>query len=103
MDLSLDVQRFDDRSEVVVVGEVDLTTADELKQALTDAADGVDVVVADLAGLQFLDSTGLSALLAVHKMMRDRGGRLELRDCPAMLVKMVGIVGLDDVFVMTRS
>ncbi len=103
MDLSLEVRRFDDRSEVVVVGEVDLTTADELKQTLTGAAEGVDVVVADLAALEFLDSTGLSVLLAVHKTMRERGGRLELRDCPAMLVKMVGIVGLDDVFSMTTS
>ncbi|QNN53397.1 STAS domain-containing protein [Nocardioides mesophilus] len=103
MDFSLDVHRSTDCSVITLVGEVDLTTAEQLKQALRDAAAGVDLVVVDLAKLTFLDSTGLAALLSGHKLLAASGGRLELRDPPAMVVKMVGIVGLDDLFVFTSS
>jgi anti-sigma B factor antagonist len=100
MDLSLDVQRGEDAATVVVVGEVDLNTSEELKQTLVGLAEEYDVVSADLSGLEFIDSTGLSALLAAHKTLSRKGGRLELRRPPRMLVKMVDVVGLDDVLLL---
>jgi anti-sigma B factor antagonist len=100
MDLSLDVQRGEDSATVVVVGEVDLNTSEELKQTLVGLAEEYDVVSADLSRLEFIDSTGLSALLAAHKTLSRKGGRLELRRPPRMLVKMVDVVGLDDVLLL---
>jgi anti-sigma B factor antagonist len=100
MDLSLDVQRGEDSATVVVTGEVDLNTSEELKQTLVGLGEEYDVVTADLSALEFIDSTGLSALLAAHKTLNRKGGRLELRRPPRMLVKMVDVVGLDDVLLL---
>ena len=60
-------------------GRFDAETADALKQAVKDlAANGVKFVTVDMAGVLFLDSSGLSALVAALKTLRKSEGRLNL-------------------------
>lgn len=47
---------------VAVTGEVDVATADDLYQSITDAAESVAEVVVDLADVTFCDSSGIGAL-----------------------------------------
>ena len=56
-------------ARLIVVGDIDLATADRLHDAIADAAAiaGVGEVVVDLAQVGFCDSTGIGA------MMRARG------------------------------
>ena len=44
-------------------GELDMATADDLSQILRDAATNGDPIVLDFAGVSFMDSSGLRALL----------------------------------------
>ena len=53
-----------DRHVVAVRGEIDLFTAPELKQKLTDAIEGGKTrIVVDLTDTSFLDSTALGTLV----------------------------------------
>ncbi|WP_413100185.1 STAS domain-containing protein [Streptomyces sp. Inha503] len=57
-----------DSCRVTVSGELDLVTADDVRQALQTAVGENRVfVVIDLGGLTFCDCTGLSALLAAAR------------------------------------
>lgn len=103
MELELDVSRAADVSTVSVAGEVDIDSAPRLAAVLTEVAAESTTVVIDCRRLGFMDSTGLSVLLAAHRDLEERGGRLELRDPPQMLAKMLKIVGLDDVLHVTTS
>lgn len=47
---------------VRVVGEIDVSTADLLRRALKEAADGAEVIEVDLGGVTFFDSSGFAAL-----------------------------------------
>jgi len=49
---------------VLVSGELDLATAPRLDAALTRALTDADDLVLDLSNVTFIDSTGLSAILA---------------------------------------
>jgi anti-sigma B factor antagonist len=76
MPLELDAQS-DGRTTVVRVGgEVDLATAPDLLELL-DTLTGS--VVVDLSGVEFLDSSGLSALVATKHRLDANGGQLRLR------------------------
>ncbi len=56
---------------------------DEARAALTDAVTTLDV---DLSSTTFLDSSGLGALIALHKTMATRGGCLRiLKPTPTVL------------------
>ena len=64
---------------VKVDGELDINSADALREAL-DAAESerCSVLRVDAASVTFLDSTALGVILASAQRMAERGGRLEL-------------------------
>ena len=63
-----------------VSGELDIASAEALdaEVARVEATDANRIVV-DLAGLDFMDSTGLHVLLALNTRSQDNGHRLRLR------------------------
>jgi anti-sigma B factor antagonist len=82
-----------------VAGEVDLSTAPELRSRIEDLLDeGSRRVVVDLADVSFMDSSGLSVLVSGFKSMREAGGEMAVV-CPnASIAKIFSITGLDRVF-----
>jgi len=97
MELGIEVSRDGDTPVVTVSGELDMSTAPDLSDVL-DGFVAEPKVVVDLADLEFIDSTGLSALLGAHRAMQAHGGVLELRSPQPMVVSVVETTGLDAVF-----
>jgi stage II sporulation protein AA (anti-sigma F factor antagonist) len=92
-DFDVHVSRRELTARVTVSGEVDIATAEQLYGALTGSrARGATVVVADLSGVTFIDSTGLRALLTANEGL---DGRLRLIASPACtrLLELVGLTG----------
>ena len=65
---------------VALQGELDLPATAELEPELDRLAGkpSVDVVVLDLRGLQFLDSSGLRLVVVIDRRLREAGRRLAL-------------------------
>ena len=64
---------------VVAPVEIDIGTADDLGTALLAAtANGHSVIVVDMTGTRFCDSTGLRVLTAAHRRAVADGGELRL-------------------------
>lgn len=84
---------------VTAVGEVDVSTAPELRQRLYEQpADAL--VVVDLSDVTFLDSTGLGVLVAALKRVRehDANGELHLVVHRPQVSKVLEVTGLSEVF-----
>jgi anti-sigma B factor antagonist len=85
---------------VVVRGEVDLATAARFRAALEAAASGSGRLEVDLRDTTFMDSTGIAALLAVHRRLGQAHEPVVIRD-PSPAVQLVldvsGITQLLDV------
>jgi anti-sigma B factor antagonist len=89
----------DDRHVVAVRGEIDLFTAPELKQKLTDAIEsGKSRIVVDLTETTFLDSTALGVLIGAVKRLRSREGALVIVNVDQNIAKTFEITGLDQIF-----
>jgi anti-anti-sigma factor len=72
--LAVERIRADGYALLAVKGEIDIATSPRLIAALNDAVtDSSDSVVVDLAGVEFMDSTGLALLVRVHRRLRGRG------------------------------
>lgn len=66
--------RGDGYELLAVTGEIDIATSPRLIAALNEAGtDSSDSVVVDLAGVEFMDSTGLALLVRAHRRLRGRG------------------------------
>jgi anti-sigma B factor antagonist len=89
---------------IAVRGEIDLFTAPELKQALTEAVEAGDYrVVIDLTDVSFLDSTALGVLIGAVKRLRSRGGALAIVNTETSIAKTFEITGLDQIFTIVPS
>lgn len=81
---------------VALTGESDAYTYDQLRGALeTEAVKGVALLIVDLSGLGFMDSTGVQVLLDIRVMMNDRGGRLALASPRATVARVLNLIGAD--------
>ena len=88
----------DGTARLVLRGEVDAATAPALDAAITDAVGGgAGEVVLACRGLAFIDSSGLSVLVASHKRLHTAGRRLVVEDPPPGALRLFEIAGLDRV------
>jgi anti-sigma B factor antagonist len=87
-------------SHVELSGAVDVTTSPSLRLELTQminaAAPGIEVRL-DLGEVSLLDSSGLSVLLAAHRLATTREVRLLLAALPRHVARTMSITGLNEV------
>ena len=88
----------DDGVRVVAVsGELDIDTMAELSAALRTGAGLGATTVVDLRGLTFIDSTGVSGLLAASRRAQEAGRRLVCVPGPPSIQRIFQLTGLDTV------
>ncbi|MGW0906135.1 STAS domain-containing protein [Streptomyces sp. NPDC002853] len=82
-----------------VAGELDYERATALREQVDCVAlsRGQNLTI-DLTRLEFCDSTGISVLLAARHRALDAGAELILVGIPANTLRILRIVGLDQVF-----
>jgi anti-sigma B factor antagonist len=81
-------------------GDLDVESAPTLLDAALPVLDTGDELVLELSALTFLDSSGLAALVRLHKRLVDKGAALVLRAVPANARRILEITSLDNVFVV---
>jgi anti-anti-sigma factor len=86
-------------AEVVLTGELDISTYEEARQRLEEAErDGPELLVVDLAELRFVDSTGVRLILLADERARRTGRRVALRLGEGIARRVFAALGLLDRF-----
>jgi len=101
MEQEFHIEERTDRGRPVIapVGEIDVATAPQLREALHEViAQGNATVVLDLLGVTFLDSTALGVLVGGLKRCRELGGELHVVVTDPRIKKIFEITGLNKVF-----
>jgi anti-sigma B factor antagonist len=96
-EFAISTSEVDGRAHLTLRGELDLATAPELEQLLTQRIDANQDVVIDLRGLEFMDSSGIRVLVAGHARAGRTGTQLFIvRPQPdSAVAKIVEVAGLD--------
>ena len=97
--MQLSVQHAARAARVVVEGEVDLATVDDLVRAADEALrDAPQRLELDLAGVSFIDSVGIGALVTIRNTTRADGIVLVLGNVSRPVRRLLQIANLDTVF-----
>ena len=79
-------------------GRLDLVSAGEAKQRMVDVVDGGQRrLVVDMANVDFVDSSGLGAIVGVLKAARQAGGDLRIARPTSQLRSILELTMLDRV------
>lgn len=91
-------QVADGTAVAAVAGEIDLATVEQVERALAaPAAAGLRVIV-DLTGCDFIDSSGLRALVSARSTAAEAGGGIALVVGDPGLLRVLEVAALDQVF-----
>ena len=95
--LHFDTERKDGRVTVSLRGELDISSAPTLDDALAELeAEAPELIVVDLRGLEFMDSTGLRTLVGADQRARKHGRRLAIVRGPEAVDRVFNVTRLDE-------
>lgn len=95
--LTLRSQRDGATHTITLTGEMDLSNAGDVERELLHAeATDAETILMDLAGLDFMDSTGIRLLIAADARSRADSCRLRLTRPPARVFRVLCIAGVDN-------
>ncbi|MEU0333890.1 STAS domain-containing protein [Streptomyces sp. NPDC006193] len=84
-----------------VTGELDYDQAAALRRRIEEVSlRPGQCLTLDLSGLEYCDSTGITTLLAARQYAQAAGADIALSAVPPALRRVLGIVGLDQVFTL---
>ena len=82
-----------------VVGEIDIYTTPQFKQAVRVAIDeGIPSIIINMARVTYMDSSGFGTLLSATKRLRTVDGALYLTGCNEAISRMLQITRLNTIF-----
>ncbi len=82
---------------VGLTGRLDTVSTPELEEALSGSLEGVDELVLDFSGLEYLSSAGLRLLLQCYKKMTAKNGGLTIRNVNDTIFDIFEITGFSDI------
>ena len=84
---------------IEVSGEVDLYNVSELKKALFDITTGeYPSIIVDMNDVNYMDSSGIGALVAGQKKMRANNGKFALMNINEDVLNVLKLATLDKFF-----
>ena len=102
--LHIDSAMRDNGHLLTVTGEIDLDTADLLRDAVTSAlqSEPGDLVI-DLNEVSYIDSAGLGVLVGTYNRLADHQRSLTVRCSRPQVLRLFAITGLTDLFHIDRT
>ncbi len=90
------VERADATAVVQLPAEVDMSTADELRDELLSLLDsGVAIIIVDMSMTAFCDSAAIAALVMAHKRAATASAELRLAAVSAGVLRVIRLTGVD--------
>lgn len=84
---------------ITVSGEIDIATVSEFVAAAEACLEsGSKSIEIDLAAVDFIDSSGLGALVRIRNQANERGAEVTLANVPAAVNRVLEVTGLVDAF-----
>jgi anti-sigma B factor antagonist len=82
---------------VVPRGEIDLQSAPEMQSCIEEAVSAVPLVILDMSGIEFMDSTALSVLIQARSRL-ENGHSMRLAAPSAAVKRILEVTGAGDYF-----
>ena len=92
---------FKEEKELIILlkGDLDINTVKEFQEnTLKEYADKDMDIVFDLKDLDYIDSTGLGAIITVFKEVQNKGKKLKIVNAKKNIKKLFLITELDSLF-----
>ena len=89
---------------VVLRGDVDMATVDQVERAAWDLVDaGHATLTVDMSGVSFCDSAGINALVRIKKACNASGGQFAVSSPQPQILHVIAVSGLTEYLGVTPA
>jgi anti-anti-sigma factor len=97
--MDIEFRDYGEHKIIAVSGEVDLYNVSDLKKALFSVTDGkYSSVIVDMKNVNYMDSSGIGALVAGQKKMKAHNGKFALINIHDDVLNILKLATLDKFF-----
>ena len=80
--------------EIRVEGELDLAVAEQLEEAFARAGAECEQLLISLEDCEFIDSTGIAAIVHAHRQLAEKGGQVAVFAPSDPVLRILSVTGL---------
>jgi anti-anti-sigma factor len=95
MSFGVRLRRDGDRVVIAIHGDLDLATVGQLHAAVDEALSEAGRLELDLRHTRFMDSTGITAIVAIHQRLGQLQEAVVLRDPNPRVRRVLALSGID--------
>ena len=89
----------DKPGDVILAGEIDFSVTHKVRERLMAVVDtDAPEIVLDMAGLSYIDSSGLALLIELRKILAESGRSVRIRTISPQVRKLFNLTQLGDLF-----
>lgn len=93
-----EIQELEGSTVVVFEGDIDLSTSPDARKILLDCVGKGKPVIADLSGLNYIDSSGVASLIEALQGSKQAGQGFALANVSDSAMRVLQLANLDKVF-----
>ena len=94
--MTIDIKRQEKSITIAIEGRLDTITAPALEKTITENVEGIENLVLDMNGLEYISSAGLRVLLGAQKKMQ-RVGSMKLTGVCEAVMEVLEMTGFADI------
>lgn len=96
--MNCEIEDRGDAAVVMLSGDVDLESSPKVRSALLDSVSAKGVVVVDMAGVSYIDSSGVASLVEAFQAARKSDTRFVLARVSEPAMRVLELARLEQVF-----
>lgn len=97
--MTIDIKKNAETATISVAGRLDTTTAPALDKTIHEDINGVNNLILDIKGVDYISSAGLRVLLSAQKKMQKIGSMKVVNVCEAVM-DVLEMTGFADILVI---
>ena len=99
--MTIEIKKNDKEITIEIVGRLDTITAPVLEKTIGDNIGGMQSLILDFKGLEYISSAGLRVLLGAQKRLQKSGSMKLIRVCEDVM-EVLEMTGFADILTIER-
>lgn len=96
--MNINITRDGNELTVELEGRLDTLTSPDLEEELEDKIEGIEKLVFDLGGLEYISSAGLRVLVGAAQAIDENDGDMVIRNLTVPVRDVFDVTGFSDAF-----
>lgn len=93
----MDIRSENGKAVAVLTGDIDHHSARKLRSELDNFVMTMqpDILIIDLTGISFMDSSGIGLIIGRYKLLKELGGKLEVKSPQPYIRRVLRLSGIE--------